>query len=96
MARYQLANRAECEIEGIYEYSILNFGPRVARDYISGLHDCFGLLAEHPGWGSDYGFLKAGLLRYEYRSHAVYYQPTQDGVLIVRVLGGKQDPARHL
>lgn len=96
MAYYQLTNKAEREIESIYEYSIAHFGLRVARSYTSGLHDCFDLLAENPSWGSDYGFLKAGLLRYEYRSHAVYYQPLQDGVLIVRVLGSKQDPARHI
>ena len=96
MAAYQLTNKAESEIESIYEYSILNFGLQVARGYISGLHDCFELLADHQSFGTDYGFIKSNLFRYEYRSHSIYYQPTQDGILIVRILGGKQDPARHI
>lgn len=55
MAAYQLTNKAESEIERIYEYSILNFGLRVAQDYVSGLHHCFELLADNPSWGNDYG-----------------------------------------
>lgn len=96
MAAYQLTNKAEKEIETIYEYSILNFGLRVAQDYLSGLHHCFELLADNQTWGSDYGFIKPGLFRYEYRSHSVYYQPIGDGILIVRVLGSRQSPDLHL
>jgi toxin ParE1/3/4 len=96
MATYKLTNKAESEIESIYEYSILNFGLQVAQDYICGLHDCFELLAEHQSWGSDYSFIASGLQRYEYRSHAIYYQSNEEGILIVRVLGGKQDPAFHM
>lgn len=96
MAAYQLTNQAESEIEGIYEYSILNFGLQVAQNYVSGLHDCFTLLANNQSWGSDYSFIIPGLLRYEYRSHSIYYLPIEDGILIARVLGNKQDPARHI
>lgn len=95
MEKYQLTNKAEFEIEGIYEYSILNFGLRTAREYVTGLHARFDLLSDNQSWGSDYGHLKTGLCRYEYRSHSIYYQPLNDGILIVRVLGGKQDPGRH-
>jgi toxin ParE1/3/4 len=96
MANYQLTNKAEAELERIYEYSILNFGLKVAQNYFSGLHDYFTLLANNPSWGNDYSFIKNGLLRYEYRSHSIYYQKTKIGILIIRVLGGKQDPALHI
>jgi toxin ParE1/3/4 len=96
MALYQLTSKAEQELDGIYEYSILNFGLNTAQDYLAGLQDCFQMLADHPSWGADYGFISSGLQRYEYRSHSIYYQPYADGILIVRVLGNKQDPARHL
>lgn len=52
MAAYQLTNQAEIEIEGIYEYSIFNFGLQVAQNYVSGLHDCLTLLANNQSWGS--------------------------------------------
>ncbi len=53
MATYQLTNKAESEIEGIYEYSILNFGLRVAQEYMSGLTHCFELLADNHSWGKQ-------------------------------------------
>lgn len=96
MVHYQLTNKAESEIDAIYEYSILNFGFKTAQNYVYGLHECFVMLSENQSFGSDYGFIKHGLRRYEYRSHAVYYEPLENGVLIVRVLGGRQDPARHI
>ncbi len=96
MAAYQLTNKAESEIERIYEYSILNFGLQVAQDYVSGLHHCFELLADNPSWGNNYDFIEPGLLRYEYRSHSIYYQQTEDAILVVRVLGSKQNPALHI
>ena len=37
-----------------------------------------------------------GVRRYESVSHAIYYRPTQSGILILRVLHGRMDPARHL
>jgi toxin ParE1/3/4 len=96
MAIYELTRKAEDEIGRIYEYSIVNFGLEVAQKYISGMHNCFELLAGNQSWGNDYGFIKSGLLRYEYRSHSVYYQPAENGILIVRILGNKQDPARNI
>jgi len=95
MGTYRLTATADAEIDAIAEYSILNFGLETARDYITGLHDRFGLLADHPSWGNDYGHISPGLRRYEYRSHSIYYQPQGGGILILRVLGDKQDPARH-
>lgn len=96
MVNYQLTNKAEKDMENIYEYSILNFGLRVARDYISGIHTYFSLLADNPSWGTDYSFIESDLFRYEYRSHSVYYQKTKQGILIVRVLGSKQNPIIHI
>jgi len=54
------------------------------------------LLADQQSFGTDYSFIQLGLLRYEYRSHSIYYQLTEDGILVVRILGAKQDPARHI
>ncbi|MEW5421947.1 type II toxin-antitoxin system RelE/ParE family toxin [Amorphus sp. 3PC139-8] len=75
MATYRLTATADAEIDAITEYSVLNFGLETARDYITGLHDRFGLLADHPSWGNDYSHISPGLRRYEYRSHLIYYRP---------------------
>ena len=96
MAKYQLTNEADLKIDEIYEYSILNFGLEKAQEYIIGMHDKFELLANNPSWGNDYGAVRTGLCRYEYVSHAIYFQETDYGILIVQILGGAQDPAQHI
>lgn len=97
MARYRLTNKAEADIDDIYVYSVMTFGFRTARAYLEGLHSRFDLLADNHSWGNDYGFIAPGLLRYEHRSHSIYYiaDDTGRGIVIVRVLGAGQDPARH-
>lgn len=96
MAAYKLTQKAEADIEAIYEYSIENFGLGVARSYIDALFERFDLLADNPSWGNSYDFITPGLRRYEHESHSIYYvSDDQGGAMIVRVLGAKQDPARH-
>ena len=103
MARYRLSHKAEADIEGIALYSVERFGLATAQDYLDGLHRRFELLGDHPSWGNDYSFIAPGLQRYEHRSHAIYYIANPPGmpgpeadILIVRVLGSAQDPARHM
>lgn len=96
MENYQLTNKAESEIEAIYYYSIENFGLDTAQQYLQGLYERFSILGDNPSWGTDYKHVRDGLCRYEYRSHSIYYKETESGVLIVRILGAKQDPIKHL
>lgn len=97
MAAYKLSAAADADIDAIYEYSIVNFGLAVAREYLAELFARFELLADHADWGSDYGHIVPGLRRYEHTSHSIYFTRLDTGdVLIIRVLGARQDPARHL
>ncbi len=96
MADYQLTNSAERAIDTIYEYSILTFGLEQAKAYVQGLHACFSTLADSPGLGRDVSEMKAGYRRHVYERHAVYYNITKTGILITRILGPGQDPAKHL
>ncbi|QKK03664.1 MAG: type II toxin-antitoxin system RelE/ParE family toxin [Pseudomonadota bacterium] len=40
--------------------------------------------------------LSAGLRRYEYRSHIIFYQAIHSEIMIVRVLHYRMDVRRHL
>ncbi len=96
MASYQLTEAAQLDVDEIYEYSILNFGLQQARDYLNGLHTCLVTLADNPRLGRDYSRVKDEVRRFEYVSHSVYYQIASEGILVLRILGQNQDPARHL
>jgi len=96
MAVYSLTTQADADLEGIYEYTIFNFGLAQARNYLDGLRARFDMLAEHPLHGRSDEALAPGLRRSEYESHIVFYMPQDDGILIVRVLHQRMDVGRHL
>ena len=95
MAVYKLSSKAVADLDGIYEYTILNFGLEQAQAYLLGLHKRFQHLADNPNFGRNADQLAPRLRRYDYQSHVVFYIPTEQGVLIVRVLHERMDPDRH-
>ena len=73
MAVYKLSGKASADIDGIYEYTIVNFGIEQARTYLHGLGDCFKTLAENPLRGRAADEHAPELRRYEYQSHVVFF-----------------------
>ena len=96
MAVYRLSRKAAADVGSIHEYTIVNFGLAQAQNYLNGLHERFGNLAEQPMLGRRAAGLQPKLRRYEYRSHVVFYLPDDGGVTIVRVLHESMDATRHL
>ena len=96
MADYSLSQTAAADVDGIYEYTIINFGLDQARAYLSGMHGRMETLAEHPLVGRNADELAPGLRRFEYESHIIFYVVKTNGVHIVRVLHQSMDVRRHL
>ncbi len=84
------------DLEAIAEYTIEQFGIEQARDYRDQLKGCFEQLADNPGLGRAAEQLSAGLRRFEYRSHIIFYQAIDSDILVVRVLHYRMDVRRHL
>lgn len=97
MARYILSKGAQKDIVGIADYTIENFGIKQARKYRDGLISCFEDLSKSPERGRLYLHKDDTLLmRYRHKSHIVFYKRTNQGILIIRVLGERMDFIRHL
>lgn len=96
MAEYTLSKAAEKDLANIALYTIEQFGIAQARDYKNSLAAIFELLAKHPAVGRDFGHLGIGWRRHPHQDHAVYYKQASSGILILRLLHSRQDPARHL
>lgn len=76
MAVYSLSARAATDLDGIYEYTIREFGLEQARAYLLGLHERFEKLAAQPELGRSAAELAPDLRRSEYQSHVVFYMPS--------------------
>ncbi len=96
MAGYSLSSKAAADLSRIYEYTILNFGVKQAREYLTGLHERFEILAKNPMQGRSASELSLDLRRLEYESHVVFFAPKAKGIRIVRVLHQSMDMKRHL
>lgn len=96
MAVYSLSAKAATDLDGIYEYTICEFGLEQARTYLLGLRKRFEMLAAQPELGRSATELAPDLRRGEYQSHVVFYVPKTGGVRIVRVLHESMDVKRHL
>jgi toxin ParE1/3/4 len=95
MAEYQFSRRAALDLEAIAEYTIQRFGLEQARNYRDDTGACFERLADNPRLGRPAKELAPGLRRYEHRSHIVFFQQVDSGILIVRVLHYRMELTRQ-
>ena len=96
MTKINFTRDAERDLINIFLYGIEHFGPAQAERYLETLNAKIEMAAEHPDYGADYGFVITGVRRFRAVSHAVYYRSTPSGILVLRILHGRMDPARHL
>ena len=96
MPRYILSVKAEKDQDDIADYSLETWGEKQALDYIVGLVDCLEKIAETPDIGRDASEFSPNLKRFNYKAHSVFYMSIDTGILIVRILGQKQDFRLHL
>jgi toxin ParE1/3/4 len=97
MAEYKLSRLAQADLEEITEYTALNFGERQAVVYSDQIHSAAQTAASFPSFGLPYT-TKAGRVFQKYNSgrHAVFYQPNEQGIFIVRVLHSMMDFDQYL
>lgn len=96
-ASYVISARAKKDIKSIAQYTIEKFGKSQSLKYAHGLKGILEELADNPDLGRRYMAVKNKmLLRYRYKLHVIFYFIDQNGIFIVRVLGGRMDFPRHL
>jgi toxin ParE1/3/4 len=93
---FRLTRDAERDVFDIYLYTLEHFGPAQADQYTAELIARFSAIAAQPSLGRDFGDIHPGARRANQGSHAIYYRPDADRILILRILHQRMDPARHL
>ncbi len=83
---YKLSEAAAEDIEGILTRSMLDFGLERTETYFQSLTRCLKLLADNPEIGSTVGGVRPGYRCFLHESHAIFYTPREQDVLIVRIL----------
>lgn len=88
---------ADEDIAAIIDYSISEFGIEQAGRYYEGLKRRFDSILNGTAYVTDYSFVRDGLMRVNYESHAIYYKKiAEDEILIMRILHQQMNELRHL
>lgn len=96
MAEVEFSNSAELDLVEIDEFSVEQFGERVAETYMHGFDAAFDRLRDHPlvaPLRSEFG---VGIRCLVHRQHRVLYTVTGEKVLIVRIIHHSRDARRAL
>lgn len=97
MANYSLSELADQDLEDISEYTTRNYGRKQTFDYKASIKQAARTAANFPSIGRPYTTKKGNIFqRYNVGRHAMFYQPTEAGIFIVRVLHLMMDFDRHL
>ena len=91
-----IASAAKIDLKDIYQYGLRQWGQVQSDSYLENLKDQLWLLTEQPLIGVDRSELLPGVRSLPIESHTLFYRVITDGVEIIRVLHGRQDPQRHL
>ena len=95
MAKCTLSKQAAADFDAIAEYSLQHWGISRAEAYISELQAALQRVAQFPGIGRDACHVRAGYRVINVGAHCVFYRPSAEGVLIIRLLHERMDFTRH-
>jgi toxin ParE1/3/4 len=93
---YRTTRRADQDIIDIYVHGAAEFGVVQAERYHEGLISVFDLLAGNPLLARERSEFNPAVRLHPYQAHMIAYVIRDDGILIIRVLHGRQDWERYL
>jgi toxin ParE1/3/4 len=90
---FDVSPSARRDLDDVWSY-VAPHNSDAADRLIDDLHECFAMLARHPGFGSRCDRIASGLRRFPEGRYVVYYRPLDAddySIEIVRVLHGSRD-----
>ncbi|MAM30469.1 MAG: plasmid stabilization protein [Flavobacteriaceae bacterium] len=96
MNHYTLSQKAQEDIDTIYEFGLQKFGKDQAIEYLVTLRSYFELLLKNPDIGKQRDEIKEGLYSFPCVSHLIFYRVFANHLRVVRVLHGSRDLKRFI
>lgn len=96
MAVYIISKDADEDLLAIAHFTITNFGEAQAIHYLKELKRLAKQLSQQPELGRAVPEYSQLMKRFNFKSHVIFYQPTDIGILIVRVLHKSMDFEQHI
>ena len=92
---YRLAPLAESDLEDIWDYTAENWSKEQAERYHRGIVAVMEELAAGAKSGRPID-IREGYFKYPVGSHFVFFQQSDEGIAVIRILHQSMDTDRHL
>ena len=96
MPSYNLSSKADGDIDDIVDYTLETWGESQTYVYVTELLQFLQTLAENPDLGRSASEFAPLLKRFNFKAHTIFYEPTKQGIYVVRILVQIRDFKRHL
>jgi toxin ParE1/3/4 len=94
--RFDLTEAAHADLVAVAAYTNEQWGKAQADKYLEALDARLTELARRPLLGLRRDELGDGTLSFPFQSHIIYYERTDFGIVVLRLLHKRQDPRRHI
>ncbi|MCX7380009.1 MAG: type II toxin-antitoxin system RelE/ParE family toxin [Alphaproteobacteria bacterium] len=91
-----LTPRAQGDVEDIWSFTAGRWGIARAEGYIRDIQAIFGAIGLNPSGGQRCDHIRPGYFRRRVGAHVVFYRMSEAAVVVVRILHGRMDFARHM
>ncbi len=96
MAEVRLSPAAEDDLDGIFDYTVQQWGLEQAVHYTQLIEQTCTALAEARLPAQDMSHVRPGYWRYRVERHAIYFRVEPYGIAVIRILHGRMDAPRHV
>jgi len=96
MAEYRLSPRAQRDLDGVFDYTVAQWGLPQALRYTDLIEAACAELAEAPQQAQNCAQIRPGYQRRGVESHIIYFRLTSYGIAVIRILHQRMDAVRHL
>jgi len=86
MAEYRLSPAAQRDLDGVFDYSVAEWGLAQAMRYIDLIEAACADLAEAPQRAQGCGAIRPDYRRRSVEQHVIYFRATSYGIAVVRIL----------
>ncbi|MEE9348463.1 MAG: type II toxin-antitoxin system RelE/ParE family toxin [Flavobacteriaceae bacterium] len=92
---YELSQKADNDIEKIFDYTLNEYGIKKAIEYITEFHEIYNYLLTDPKIGRHRIEIKKDFYSVAKNKHIIFYRIFINKIRIVRVLHGSRDLPKY-
>lgn len=96
MAEFRFSPAAEDDLDGIFDYTVQQWGLEQATHYTQLIEQACRALAEARLPAQDCSHIRPGYWRYSVARHVIYFRLEPYGIAVIRVLHARMDAPHHL